>query len=247
MNQTQTIFRISKNKKHPYVMIDRSSLLDKKLSWKAKGILAYLLSLPDDWKIYISELSKHASNGKESLYTGIQELVKKRYIKRLAIRNKKGQMKGYDYIVYEKPYRQNPDTVKPDTGNQPLLNNKKRIKNNNIVEDKSIHREFDVKMSNKLENTIRKKRKLCRKVNKKQWIHHFYELRIKYGFKKKIIKTTLTWYCKHFGEEFVPEAYSAKGFCDKFIQIGSAMGKQIKAIEKGEQKVTCRKIKRKKK
>ena len=33
-------------------------LRDKNLSYKAKGLLSFMLSLPDDWEIYVDELIK---------------------------------------------------------------------------------------------------------------------------------------------------------------------------------------------
>jgi hypothetical protein len=53
------VFRIQKDKENPYVILNKQFLHEPILTAKAKGILAYLLSLPDDWKIYESELIKH--------------------------------------------------------------------------------------------------------------------------------------------------------------------------------------------
>ncbi len=45
---SKTIVRVNK-RSNPYVVIDKTALNDDRLSWKAKGVLCYLLSLPDDW------------------------------------------------------------------------------------------------------------------------------------------------------------------------------------------------------
>lgn len=37
------------------------------------------------------------------------------------------------------------------------------------------------------------------------------------------IAVVLAWYCKHFGEQFVPDARSAESFCQKFEAIEAAM------------------------
>lgn len=100
-----SIFRIAKDKQNPYLMMNKHALQDDNLSWKAKGILAYLLSLPDDWQIYEKELQTHSKDGKDSLKTGIQELIEAGYIERKRIRNEKGQLKQYEYRVYEVPSR----------------------------------------------------------------------------------------------------------------------------------------------
>lgn len=97
----QTIFRVSKNKDNPYVMINRTMLSDKRLSWKAKGILSYLLSMPDDWQVYSTEIQRHATDGIDSLSSGLKELIKLGYIKRTRRRNNKGHFEGYEYVIHE--------------------------------------------------------------------------------------------------------------------------------------------------
>ena len=57
------------------------------MSWKAKGILAYALTLPDDWTFHISELARHAKDGEDSLRTGFKELKELGYVKRYPVRD----------------------------------------------------------------------------------------------------------------------------------------------------------------
>jgi hypothetical protein len=101
--ESKSMFRVAKNKDNPYVMLNKEFFNDERLSWKAKGILGYLLSLPDDWKIYEEELKKHSKDGIDGLRSGIKELIKNGYIERVRIRDEKGRLKGYEYSVYEIP------------------------------------------------------------------------------------------------------------------------------------------------
>ena len=125
----KTIYRIIKDKENPYVMINKQFLNDERLSWKAKGILTYLLSMPDDWQIYENELVKHSKDGITSLKSGIKELIELGYIIRKQLRNEKGQFKGYEYCVYEIPaeigFSNNgdPNNGKPHTTNNNITNN----------------------------------------------------------------------------------------------------------------------------
>ena len=103
----------------PFVQIDKRPLQNKELSWKAKGILAYILSLPDNWQLYLNELKEHATDGRDSTSSGFKELIEAGYIVKSRIR-KAGQFKGFDYIVSETPQTdspktENPKTVKPKT------------------------------------------------------------------------------------------------------------------------------------
>ena len=91
----------------PFVQIDKECLQDKTLSWKAKGLLAYLLSLPDDWQIYLSELSNHATDGKDSTQSAMNQLIQAGYITKQKAIRKAGQFTGYNYTVAEKPSRLN--------------------------------------------------------------------------------------------------------------------------------------------
>ena len=94
---SKSIFRVEKNKDNPYIIMNKTILNDNQISWKAKGILAYLLSLPDDWQIYESEVASHSSDGLDSLSSGIKELIEQGYINRERKRNDNGQLKGYEY------------------------------------------------------------------------------------------------------------------------------------------------------
>jgi len=130
-----SVIRVSKNKDNPYVQIDKRAIQDKRLSWKAKGILSYLLSLPDDWRIYIIELEKHAPDGEAALRSGLKELENIGYLIRKQPRTKDGTYGNVNYTVIERPsalekspsgnepHSDYPDAVYPDADNRALLNN----------------------------------------------------------------------------------------------------------------------------
>lgn len=66
------IYRRSKTR--DYTVMNNAFLRDDRLSWKAKGLFAYILSLPEDWKIYQAELMTHAADGETSFKSGMKEL-----------------------------------------------------------------------------------------------------------------------------------------------------------------------------
>jgi hypothetical protein len=96
-------YRINKDKDNPYLMINKRCLDDAALSLKAKGMLTYLLSLPDDWQIYEDEIVKHHKDGKDSIKSAIKELIVAGYIVRERARDDLGRLRQYDYQVYEQP------------------------------------------------------------------------------------------------------------------------------------------------
>lgn len=121
-------FRVFKESGN-FVTVNKEFIHNNNLSWKAKGILLYLLSRPDDWQVYETELQKHAADGKDSLKSGIKELEEVGYIKRDRKRDDKGHFREYDYQVFEYPtqsgfsYVGKSNVGKPDTTNNNNTNN----------------------------------------------------------------------------------------------------------------------------
>ena len=135
-----------------------------------------------------------------------------------------------------KAYRKQSVAGKPAT---------KRVSTSSCLEEGINKKTFDEKCVIKLENLIRSKRNIFRKVNRSQWTRHFKNFRVKSEVKKRRIKEVLLWYIRHFGEDFVPKAYSAKSFCDKFLNIEDAMERSMKKAEMG-QGIAYRIVRRKK-
>lgn len=110
-------YRVVKNRKNPYMMMDKHMIYDEGISWKAKGILAYFLSRPDNWTFHEIEINKHSRDGRHGTRSGITELIEKGYIKRIQERNENGKFQGYIYEVYERPFeeRENPETDNRET------------------------------------------------------------------------------------------------------------------------------------
>ncbi|HDR3523884.1 DnaD domain-containing protein [Bacillus paranthracis] len=142
-------FRVNKDKN--YTTINNTGLKDTRLSWKAKGILAYILTLPDDWIFYMEEVTKHSKDGIASLKAGMKELKECGYVKRFPIKGEDGKISKWETIIYEvpqveKPLVENQLVEKPSVENlpvenQPLLNTKElstNKQNTNIQSSSSI-------------------------------------------------------------------------------------------------------------
>lgn len=82
-----------------FTTIDTALLENKKLSLKAKGLIAYLLSRPEDWQIHMSQLSTICSDGETSIRSAMDELIETGYIVRTRRRNNDGRLNGFDYEV----------------------------------------------------------------------------------------------------------------------------------------------------
>lgn len=122
-------YRVHKNTN--YSIINNNFLKRKDLSWKAKGILSYLLSLPDDWELHFNELKTNSTDGKTSTRTGLDELKEAGYIVYTKTRDKEGKF-IHNYDIYENPQIKKSDTDNPDTENQDTDNRDILLRTNKL-------------------------------------------------------------------------------------------------------------------
>lgn len=84
------------------------------MSLQAVGLICYILSLPDDWKIRKTELSSHFTNGRDSTIKAFNDLMRAGYIVKKDIKVN-GKFAGVEYLVYDEPVNVSPFTEKPET------------------------------------------------------------------------------------------------------------------------------------
>jgi len=86
-----------------YVTISKVPLEDERLSWKAKGLHAYLISKPDGWKVIVSHLVTQGPDGRASVMAALKELEDAGYVVRTKREKVKGRYDGMDCDVLEEP------------------------------------------------------------------------------------------------------------------------------------------------
>lgn len=93
--------------RHPkndnYSVIHNHGLTNVELSWKARGLLAYLLTKPDNWEVMMAHLINSAPDGREAVRTGLTELENAGYIVRQFTRTEKGAFDGQEVVLHEYP------------------------------------------------------------------------------------------------------------------------------------------------
>lgn len=113
-----------------YTVLQNCVIKDPRLSMAAKGLFAYLQSLPEDWVIYKKELVNHFKNGRDAVANAFIELQEIRLIETVEVRDEKGRI-GYNHVVFDTfqdsphtglPLTVEPHTVGPLTVNPSLLN-----------------------------------------------------------------------------------------------------------------------------
>ena len=120
-----TIVKVLK-RSNPYVQIDKTGVSDSQLSWKARGLLVYLLSKPSNWEVSIKHLTKASdSDGRQSVQSGLKELEQNNYLVRFPYRDPQtGLLGGWKSYVFETPedclsWQQHPDENLP-TNRKPV-------------------------------------------------------------------------------------------------------------------------------
>ena len=124
-----TVFRVEKTSN--YTVMSNYHMMDHSLSYKAKGILSEILSLPPTWDYTLSGLATLANDGIDSVRAGVHELENSGYINRKRTRDEHGRMSKNEYVVYERP-EDNPEFMTKQnkkTENPIQLKNKTKSKN----------------------------------------------------------------------------------------------------------------------
>lgn len=89
-------------------------LRDPRLSWKAKGIAAYLLSKPPGWQIWTGDLIRRSTDGYAAVLAGLKELEAYGYLKRERSNDARGRLQ------WRKTLSAMPETMWDDTATNPL-------------------------------------------------------------------------------------------------------------------------------
>lgn len=97
-----------------FTLILNKALRDKRLSWRAKGILAGCLSHNQSFKFTRSWIIEHGTEGRDAVLSALSELRELGYLKNIKTRNPAGQVVGERYVFTDKPV--DPPTEEQATG-----------------------------------------------------------------------------------------------------------------------------------
>ena len=94
-------FRINKNDN--FTILNNTIFKDRCLSFKAKGILCLMMSLPEDWNYTLKGLAALSKDNIDSVRQGVNELKKAGYIVQHQVKDENGRWAESVYDVYEEP------------------------------------------------------------------------------------------------------------------------------------------------
>lgn len=123
-------------------MIDNTIFRNANLSYKAKGLLCQMLSLPDGWEYSIEGLTTLATDGKSAVMSALAELKEAGYFFRKQVREN-DKIAGVEYVISEYPMSENLFAENQHTDNQHTDNPPQYITNiSNTKESitKDIHK-----------------------------------------------------------------------------------------------------------
>ena len=135
-----------------FTTIHNSIFKDKTISLKAKGLLAFMMSVPPDWDYSLAGLAACNKDGLVSVRSALQELEDNFYVKLTKVRNEKGQIVDMQYDVSdepvfgnrieEKPFLENPKADNPKT-EKPLSENRTQL-NTKELNTKELNTKIDI-------------------------------------------------------------------------------------------------------
>lgn len=114
------VFRVERTQN--YTVMSNYHLRDKTISFKAKGLLSLMLSLPENWDYTLAGLARISLEGKDAIRAAVVELEKAGYVQRRQTTDKAGKFGSNEYIIREYPASHEPPPEGPSSAS-PLSGN----------------------------------------------------------------------------------------------------------------------------
>jgi hypothetical protein len=102
-----------------FTTLSNDLLADERLSFKARGLLAYLLSRPDGWHTDATRLAQIGPDGRRSILTGLSELEEAGYLKRTRAQDPDTGRWATQCEVFDAPTEVRFSTLGLTSGNAP--------------------------------------------------------------------------------------------------------------------------------
>lgn len=122
-----------------FTILTNEVLRDSRLSFRARGILASILSRPDNWRSSADSLAKETTEGRSAILTALKELEQIGYLERKKYQDEFGRWIT-ESLIYDQPMSPKfdfPTSVQP-TSVQPTSENRtviEELSKNNLEEE----------------------------------------------------------------------------------------------------------------
>lgn len=108
---------VRRQRRDRFTIVDNGAIEDDRLSFKALGLLAYLLSRPDGWRASYRQLATVRRDGEASVRSALKELELAGYMTRTRMRCEGGKFTWVS-VVQETPCGGFPGVDKPGVENR---------------------------------------------------------------------------------------------------------------------------------
>jgi hypothetical protein len=119
------IFRGKLHFESQFTQIHNAWIRDPNISYKAKGLLTYLLSHEVGYTITIGQIIRESGDGKQAVRSALEELIKAGYLETQRTTDERGYNAGLAYFIKDPsiPKSENPTLDNPTLDNQTALEN----------------------------------------------------------------------------------------------------------------------------
>lgn len=176
--------KVTRVKNDNYTTISNVFLRNDKLSLKAKGLLATILSLPETWDFSIKGICSIVKEGTTAVYSAIDELKTYGYCIVETLRDEKGRVVGNDYTFFENPNLENLNMDNQAQLNKDIINISLPNTENNPIKEE-IKKENIKRNRNEYSDDFEKAWELAQRKGSKTEAYKYWK-RLKEEDKKKV-------------------------------------------------------------
>ena len=137
------IFRGKLEFENQFTQIHNAWVRDPNITYKAKGLLTYLLSHEVGYTITIGQIIRESGDGKQSVRSALEELIKAGYLETKRTTDERGYNAGLAYFIKDpnSPKSENPTLDNPTLDNQTALEN--NLTKKTIKQEKPTDNDFE--------------------------------------------------------------------------------------------------------
>jgi len=124
----------TRKRENPFSQISNELLNDPRISFKAKGLYAYMYSKPDGWNFTIKSIAKQNKDGVDAVASALKELKEFGWVEY----EKFSDGTGSYYLLDELPKLENPNLENPNMGKSSPIINKDISSNKDLYINNSV-------------------------------------------------------------------------------------------------------------